>query len=370
MNIEVENGYSQIVQILNEEFRTFGDGIADIIREKYNLEDVNSLQFLKEKCVQNNVPIEEIGNANTLRSWFSSDKRPKKGNDSRNKIFAIAFALKLDFEETKDLFHKVYLDRAVNYRRYEDFIYYYCIRSGLSFQHANSLISKVSFNNVNSDDLTMKTEFMIADATTLECDEEVLAYIHSHAHNFSISNQMAKEILINQKKKVIEVIGENISILYTDKSDYKGYDLTSDSFIWKTIIDRATTKENGRGTVTIPFKNTEFPKEIKHNFPQVKSLSEKNDSYDELRKSIILLFSFWYWLKSKSESIDPDVDEDYAAELNKILDDAGMPPLYYGNPYDWMFLYCTVKSENSIGGLSSIDVFKEIIAYVLDKIDE
>ena len=48
-------------------------------------------------------------------------------------MFAIAFALELNVEEVKYLFHNVYFDRAFDYRNYKEAVYYYCIINGYNY---------------------------------------------------------------------------------------------------------------------------------------------------------------------------------------------------------------------------------------------
>ena len=108
------------------------------------------------------------------------------------------------------------------------------------------------------------------------------------------------------------------------------------------------------------FKDSLLPSEIKINFPQSNIMQKKDPSYDELRKSIILLFSYQFWRKNKlnvgTESIGNDeIFETFETQLSALLNDIGFPPLYYGNPYDWLFLYCTSTEK-------PLDTFRELIA--------
>ena len=107
------------------------------------------------------------------------------------------------------------------------------------------------------------------------------------------------------------------------------------------------------------FKYSFLPSEIKINFPQPNILQKKDPSYDELRKSIILLFSYRFWRKTMPST---DFFDDFEIQLSDLLDGIGFPPLYYGNPYDWLFLYCTTTDE-------PLDTFRGIIAEASDSVD-
>ena len=60
--------------------------------------------------------LSEIGSdisRNTVNNWFECrNDGPKKGETDRDNIYQVAFALHLDVDRTRDLFRRVYLDRA------------------------------------------------------------------------------------------------------------------------------------------------------------------------------------------------------------------------------------------------------------------
>ena len=91
----------------------------------------------------------------------------------------------------------------------------------------------------------------------------------------------------------------------------------------------------------------------------LKSLGRKEPTYESIRKMIIMLFSytFWYHVQWKQKTFDI---EDYTEQLNALLNESGFSPLYYGNPYDWMFLYCTLSD-------APLDVFRGMVSEVLNE---
>ena len=358
-----EDDYNNVLEILNTEFRTFGEGLVDIIEQKMGATIFSPIEYLVERCKEAQIPLSVIGSPNSLKSWFAGGPRPKKSEVSRRKMFALAFVLKLTKEETASLFHKVYLDRAFNQRNYKELIYYYCLIRGLSFQDAENLIAKVRpFNS--ADDKTVFTAYLASEASQIEKADELLTYIQTHGHNFSLNNESAKVVFRLQKEKAMQCAQQQSRMTWDDSFFY-GKDRNSDSFLYASITERSVAGE--KGTVTLPFKDSTFPKEIKNNFPQVKSLSEKVDSYEEIRKVIILLFSYQYWSDTQvhnGESIYnvEDIYDDYTTRLNTLLVKANLSELYYGNPFDWMFLYCTYADR-------PLDTFRGILSAVLDEED-
>ena len=121
-------------------------------------------------------------------------------------------------------------------------------------------------------------------------------------------------------------------------------------------IITGVSPSSDKGTISV-FKNSRLPKEIKNRFPEASSFSVKNQTYESIRKMIILLFSYTFWFKIQHLKVDADFD-DYKEELNALLFDCGFSELYYGNPYDWLFMYCALNER-------PLDVFRGALSEVL-----
>lgn len=348
--------YSNVLTFLNNDFRSFGEGLKEFLAPRPVDGICDPVKHLKALCQQTDVNIADIGSLNTLKDWFNGNKRPKKGEAERRKMFAFAFALKLTPEETKHLFHKIYLDRAFNKRNYKELIYYHCLDKGYTFAYAEKLIERVSFGDASAKDQTLYTAILSSETEQLLTADDLLAYIQNHPHNYSLNNLSAKEELLHQKELAL-VWAQQEAEEESELKVYSGRDTSSDSFLYYVITGQSVAGKTG--TVTLSFKDSTLPKDIKNNFPQSGSFSDKVDSYEELRKSIVLLFSYWYWRKAQIQK-ETDFYDDYIDELNNVLEKAGLSPLYYGNPYDWMFLYCTNADR-------PLDTFRGLLADVLDQ---
>ena len=329
----MEYDYAEIGAFLNAEFRSFGESITTLIEKKYGTSIDNPAAYIKQACKDTDVDEADIASRNTLKNWFEEGLRPKKSEKSRQAMFALAFALKLTVEETEELFHKAYLDRSFNHRDYKELIYYYCISRGLSYSHATQLISMVDIENCTPSDATIYTTAIKSDIQTITEDAALLSYIENHKHNLSMNNKRALELLELYKEKSYPFI-ERTSSMHGNSAKALFEAITGHLVKGKT------------GTKTIKFVSESVPNEIKNNFPQVKNLTEETQSYEELRKVLILVASYWFWseLKASQEESYDDFEE-YLRTINLILLEANMPPLYLGNPYDWMFAYCS--STNS-----------------------
>lgn len=370
--------YQGVIEALNSEdfFRTFGDGLLFFLQKrKPELTEEAAVKYIESLCNETGVSKNDIASANTLKSWFRGGPRPKKGDDSRASLFALAFALQLTPDETAELFHKVYLDRAFDYRNEKELVYYFCLHRKKSWTDANRLIEQLQSKNASTDDYTVYTSQIHADMDALIDEEALLSYIASHGHNLEKKNVAARKNvskLIEKAKdtaesetKLIELrrqaesVNKSKKLLYAEAGEiehFRNTDAQSLNHLYEVVTGQLV--RGGKGTKTL-FKNARLPREIKSRFPEAVTLSKKDPTYEELRKLIILLasYNFWYQLREKNENADI---EDYIEEMNGYLDESGFPLMYYGNPYDWLFLYCTLADN-------PLETFRGILAEVLDE---
>lgn len=351
-----EDDYAEMVDYLNSSnFRYFGDGLVSVISKK-TLEDESALDCLKRCFKEKNIDIKELGSPNTPKNWLNGGERPKKGEDSRRKMFVFAFALGLSVDETVYLFQRVFLDRAFNPRNHKELIYYYCIENNLPFSKAVEMISQVDFENSDVTDKTVYTKVIADVIEQSKSESDIIQYINSHPHNFSINNIAAKDIITQYisraKKFVLEEIQSFDSLYVANK------DKDSTNFMYETIIGQTITTDNG--TDKSLFKNADLPKEISTSFPtpQIFAKLQKNPTYDELRKMLIVLFSYCFWYKTQKTNDYADID-DYVEQLNDLLTEANLPTIYPGNPMDWLFCFCTMADR-------PLDTFRAILSEVLD----
>lgn len=370
-NYNSEYDYSEIIDYLNSsDFRTFGDGLSAVILPKAKAGE-SAIDCLKRSCKEKEIEIiNELASINTIKSWFSGGERPKKGEESRRKMFVIAFALALTLNETKYLMEKVFLDRAFDPRKPKELIYYYCIENGYSLKRANELISKIIIGNTENEDIdkTVFTKMLSSITERVKKDDELIEYINSHPHNFSINNVAAKKAVVEYISKVKKCVAKEIeSPAYEEGEDKNGKayhikdgkDVDSINFMYEIITGQSITGKKGTQTI---FKNAELPKEIKVNFPEAATFSKKEPTYDELRKMLMVLFSYWFWYNMLPENEDGNFFDDYIEQLNDLLFRTGLPEIYPGNPLDWMFCFCTREPN-------PLDTFRTIIAEVLETDD-
>lgn len=378
---DYDGDYSQLIDEINSDrfFRTFGEALLDILQQQDpNITAETAVNYIEERCIQSNVPRSDIAKSiNTLKDWFRKEVRPRKGDNSRRSMFALAFALQLSPESTANLFHKVYLDRAFDCRNEQEIIYYYCLNNQKTWNDAQRLISYLADKDFQADDHTIYTVQIKNAIQTMSDEIALIEYIISHGHNLQKKSLRANECLreliqaateiVEEETKLKErrqwamkygVLEEEIKIENSLLERYKSCSATSKNHIYEVITDQSVhNKDEWNGTKTL-FNNARLPDEIRKRFPEAITLSKKNPTYEEQRKLIILLASYIHWYKAIHPEkyfagYEPDI-LDYEAWINGYLDESGLSPLYYGNPYDWLFMFCALSRTNPLNRFRSI----------------
>ena len=340
-----------------DSFQPFGARLAAFIANKLDLLSTDRktvVGALAKRCEDNGVTLSEIASDGTLRNWFEKDMRPKKSMASRQSMFALAFALCLSVDETKDLFHKIYLDRAFNYRDEKEIIYYFCLKNGKSWTDATRLISDTDNMSKDHSDNTQNTQIISSSVDSFQAEQDLLDYIHQNGHNFEKSSVTASKLFNHYLLEAKNWVKDEISKYDLDHQN-KWINNLSNNTLYEIITGLNITGKKGTKTV---FSNADLPKEIKTRFPEAATFGEKDLTSEEYRKAIILLFSYGFWYHIQREEIDGGID-DYTDELNNILFDCNFSGLYPGNPFDWMFLFCAQAEK-------PLDLFRELISEVLE----
>lgn len=314
---------------------------------------------------------------NTLKNWFTG-KGPKKSDEAREMLYRIAFVTGMTVNETGILFSNVYRDRAFNLRRIHEFIYFIYLNQHLSYQDAQTLILQAEAMERNRDNTphTIHTSSLFRVAAQLHTPEDILDYFDAHYSDFCTDNESAirvKESLLedvmirDDEKQIIKDNGrlpQHCSVMAKevireDRLQFENSVMTSISFMLRVIYD-CSFDQIRIGDGKSVFKNAHFPKEILNRLPTKHTFSKKNPSYEELRKMIILLSSYKFWITQRYEGDEYGYGfEDYRDDVNSYLDEANMPILYPGNPFDWMFLYCSAMRINDEDPLT---LFRDLIA--------
>lgn len=345
-------------------FRQFSDGLTNFIKNHgYNneLDDIPAkTNFLYKKFCNEEIKISKA----TIKSWFLGS-RPASNSLSRENMFKVCFALGLTKNESAKFFSDVYFEKYFNFRDINELIYFYSIKNGLNYKQAISLISKakkVIENDVSYiNNSTIYTREIGEQVNNINKELELLEYIEANKYNFKKSSVSAINILnklINQAKKL--AIEESTIF---DK-DIRNMDKSSIDFLIYIIHDIRSEKISKSKSSSIVSNDGNFQKIILKNYPTKITFSNifnnKHITFDMLRKSLVLLSFYTFWANiSINKDNSPDNHLVFIDETNDMLIEAGMNRLYPGNPFDWLFLYCSNTYD-------PLDTFREIISEILD----
>ena len=354
----------------NEFIRPFSERLLafynEILNSSFTAEEAT--KDLQRRVKQKEIPL----NRNNIANWFSGITEPKYGDKDRKNLFAVAFALELDPGQTEKLFHKVFLDKAFNKRNINEFIYLHCIVNKKPLSVAEALISKldsISADNMPNDQ-TELTQFL-ADAASKDMSEsEFLKFIASHQHNFSLNNTAAKkhrQVLLD-RLTIGSGGGSGLASQEFERRRYElqdnkdtfsfdGKDSKSVDFLLFLITDVDFVRKGNKDIQSMRYKLPR--KEISNQFPDKQSLSTKDPSSYALRKDIILLYFYDYWVSDFLDGKNAGDYDGFTTGLNDVLFDCGFSPLYVGNPYDWLFLYCSACADQDY---TPLDRFRGLLA--------
>lgn len=373
--MESDQEYQRFIDFLNsDEFRSFGEGLTYLICQKdkgAKITAKNLEMYLKEKCEVNGIELSDIGSRNTFKGWFNG-VRPDKKSENREKMFALAFALNLNIDEVKYLFHKVYLDRAFDCRNYKEAVYYYCIVNGYDYKKAQEIILAIENNEGKESGKKRHTLSISREIENVKNDEDLIEWVCKRWNNFQFNNDTAirsfNELFEKAKIEAIEEYDSGI-----DKTEYISKESTA--FLYYVILGQFPEKNDDKKFNSVFNKNSNINKEIRTNFPSVSGFcdierrfvaSSDDKDYDALRKSIILLKFYTFFRAARKVLLQIDTENSaeyermqtkyqdaFLEELNDLLLECGMSELYVANPYDLLFLTC-MCAYNPIDALRGV----------------
>lgn len=352
-NIDARNKYIKE----KENYISFPEGLKQFINRKYGDIPKSELSTFIEKCSRER----GVGlSMPTVKNWLSSDKN-KKGNPqcnptSRDNMYKLCFALGFTVEETKDFFGKVYLDRPYDSRDVREAVYLFCMNNNYSFEKANELISIIDAGNhsgQNNEMTITKTRVLSDEILKIKSERDFISFIDVNRNSFGVKNNTAmscyRELLEDAKK----MAGK-----------------TSNEALLDIIYDCRLEEIRKCSNATIR-GNSDFVDVVRMNFPQKKQLSDieiGKASYDTIRKALILLKFYSFFMHVGKDNAEEDIDE-FCVETNDMLIECGYSPLYPRNPYDWIFMYCAACShdkDRDVDINQPLEELKDIMADMLN----
>lgn len=310
-----------------------------------------------------------------LRNWLV--KNPP-GSGSRELVYKLCFALKMDGEETEKFFLKNYLNRPFNYKNTHEAVYFWCMQNGRKYQEAVKIIEKIeSTSEKNVPPLEMCTEQVGRKVKDI-CDEQELIEFLSKCRFGQEQQYMTATNKINELlEKCYPLATEEVKVFsqfylelqprfFQKNGDVK--EINTEELLLEVIYGDVSDK----GQLTSRVAQSRFPKLICKNFPkrQLFSNIQKHEaSEDVIRKALIILVFYEFYatalLNAEKNASGDAMDfgeeyEDFKVELDDILLECGYVQMYVRNPFDFFIVYCA-KTCNPL------DTFRTLIAeYQMD----
>ncbi len=377
-------------------FRNFDEGLVELMHRKgYSTElNVFELSGILYSELQN------IGSSisrTTIGSWFQGTHRPKIEAGYRKQIYEICFALKLNCDETKWFFQHVYYDRAFNCHTITESVYFFSFLNNLPYTEAQEIINIIESAPSPSIFSPVKnyTQFSRSQIESFHSKDELIRFLTYHKSNYESWNQSSfaeiqnrmneliptdlgkKEIsnvkrTITRKNTIVGVIPKLScqkewglimqeffsSVICPEDLEYiSGLNIQSNAFILKRILSPSSCE--------VKIDKTSVPYIVKNNFPTRKTMSDilsaekisHSKSYDSIRKVIILLNFYIFWvrvdlgytnyLQEEQDCPDNILYDAFIKEMDATLYNCGYEYLYAGNPYDWLFM-CAALTEKPL----------------------
>lgn len=286
--------------------------------------------------------VSALGSSNEEEESISylTFSRPIKTSQNTNRTIDIAFPVKLDdngnynFQKTKYPFISVYFPTETE--------------SKLNFIVQGPYRTTPNRSSVPADD---EENLNLADQTLNLYRDSLLELRDLGKFNMSLLRILPIQDEAFESYALFKGFYEETKdILLTQKI----LPTKNGGYTYEVITD--VSASGTKGTKTL-FKNARLPHEIRSRFPEAGTFGKKNQTYEEIRKLIVLLGSYIYWYEVQHQNKRVTID-DYISEMNEHLFNCGYPLMYYGNPFDWLFMWCSLAER-------PLDTFRGIVSEVL-----
>lgn len=267
-------------------------------------------------------------NAKAIEKWL------KGGNFSvvnRKNNYIVCYVLEMNLKQTAEFFKKTFCSIPFNYKDTTDAIFYYAIKNGTPYQKIEEMMKKAKKFPLNEDCL-IGTATIGEQIDNIHDDEEFARYLSLHCFNRQQQYQRAK-------KMIIDIL---------NKPEYCNMD-------FKTLSEGMTGRSHSIKKLSGIDLPSEFVKDLPNNQTLGDIKSGKDETYDVLRRTLIvlLLFDFYgrydeneiyYPIENDSRNNVLDDYADFKAETDEKLSECGLVQLYGRDLFDALILHCAYST--------------------------
>ncbi|MDO4650664.1 MAG: hypothetical protein Q4B26_18670 [Eubacteriales bacterium] len=381
---------------ITRSFRPFDASLDAFLLERGYAGDITDIEdkadFIEAKFKDAGIP-----KPRNVRDWYRRHTRP----DGTRRVLQIqlCFAFDLSLEEAKDFFRRVCLERDFDCHDLNELVYYFALKNGIGYPEARGIIARLpKAENIRINDVedVIYTQRIRDEVESFTTEKELLDYIKDHIFQFGYNNasgtiriqelwdelsgedglcKQERELLYRRDDYLSEDEIKEIARSSGQGKKERRVDATSTFGILLQILGLSDTYTSrwGKDRSLKPFLtgNDAIHPIAESVFPDrdgiEKVLHGEHVSYERIRKILILLLFYKFWIEIALENAEDgeefpyedigDNEQRFAAYINDELSDVGLQVLYEGNPYDWIFLFASsAKVDEDI--LSPLDNFR------------
>ena len=378
-DLEDPHEYIEILKSTAKSFRSLDEALASFVSDHGydgNINDKDSvIRFIAERFRNAGISVPR-----KLKQWFTRETL----SITKKTAYQFCFAFGLDLEETGDFFRRICLLDGIDYHDPDEIVYSFCLKNGISYSKAVEMATSLNGSCVANcaQDLAdvPYTAVIRTEIEKVSSEEELLNYLRVNRDMFERNKLTASEYI----KKLWGEISSVEGLAATERKN-RFYDQFAELWfekqgrndkeedIWAVLkqilgIDYwvDNDKTNDRSIKYILKDNEVLHRTAEEDFPDRQAinliLNDKHVSSERMRKVLILLSFYAFWAESAkcgTYSAPDDQKKRCIRLMNQYLVECGFTEMYYGNPYDWIFLM-------AMGSDAPLSTFREFIGILFE----
>lgn len=305
----------------------FLEGIVSRLQRLGNNCDLSDTNAILVETKRRYKDILGISCPRTVQEWI---KGTTPSVTERRNNYDLCYSLEMNLQETAEFFLKHFLTIPFNYKDTTDAVFFY----GLYHNKPYSVIKRLldTANRFEPTSISQTATLQIGrQVAVIDNDDEFLDYLCQHCFNNEQQYQIARTVIKDLTKKQS----------YSSSADLHDKIM---GFRYQSVKRQKWTK------------NKKLPRRFTESLPTdgvfAKILNGERESYETLRKTLIILKLFDYYPYDGDEDLDDqeirDRLFDFYDEVNDTLIKCGFAQLYMRHPFDWLIVFCA-NSPDPVG---------------------
>ena len=259
-----------------------------------------------------------------VRNWMNGKALPTERED----VFRICFALKLDVQQSERML-TLLTQQGIHYRNSREMVFAYCLRYGMDYGYALSLIEQIAPNREAGSNQQPVTRIIRQEFQGVKAEEDLFTFILHHRDNLGTTHNTAYRYFCNM---LTLLTGESL-----EGEERYAMEYVADNYLRLNVpLDKST----GRFT--------DIQKMVKKYWPGARSIKAmKSRSEDVNRKTLLLryLVTGGVWDGEYDELDESYIQprefmEEHCRRMNEMLRECGMGTIDPRNVFDYLVLYC------------------------------